>query len=98
MNLVALIGNVANDPEITRLPLGTAVCTLRLAVARPGGDVADFFTIVAIDRQAEVVAEYVQKGRRIGIEGRLETEGSHEVRVIASRVQLLGGPSHGGQS
>lgn len=99
MNVVALIGNVAAEPELRHTTGGRAVCTFRLAVSRPGGTEADFFTIVAWERQAEVCNEYVSIGRRIGVEGRLhhstwEVDGTRrsKVEVIAHRVQLLGAP------
>jgi single-strand DNA-binding protein len=97
MNLVALIGNVASKPELRRTPAGRSVCSFRLAVSRPGADQADFLSVVAWERQAEVCAEYVQVGRRIGVEGRLhhsawEVEGAKrsKVEVVASRISLLG--------
>lgn len=96
MNLVALIGNVATEPSIRYTPTGRAVCTFRIAVARPGGDEADYFTVVTWERQAEVCAQYVTRGRRVGIEGRLHlttpaSDGEPgRVEVVASRVNLLG--------
>lgn len=97
MNLVALIGNVASEPELRSTANERAVCTFRLAVSRPGGAAADFFTVVAWERQAEICKEYLQIGRRVGVEGRIhhstwEHEGSRrsKVEVIAHRVQLLG--------
>lgn len=101
MNLVAIIGNVSSQPELTYTPSGKAVCTFRIAVSRPGGDEADFFDVLSVERQAEVCAEYLQVGRRVGIEGRLQhsawedEEGKRrsKVQVIADRVQLLGPPA-----
>lgn len=98
MNLVAIIGNVASTPELRHTPSGRAVCTFRIAVSRPGGDTADFFTVVTWERQAEVVAEYCQVGRRVGIEGRMHHstwqdkngENRSKVEIVANRVQLLG--------
>ncbi len=99
MNLVALIGNAASDPELRHTNGGKAVCELRLAVSRPGGSEADFFTVVVWERQAEIVHEYVTKGRRIAVEGRLqhstwETDGQKrsKVEVVATRIDLIGGP------
>ena len=99
MNLVAVIGNLASDPELRHTPAGRAVCTFRVAVSRPGGESADFFTVVAWEKQAEVCSEYLVKGRRVGVEGRLhhstwETDGARrsKVEIVASRVQLLGPP------
>lgn len=105
MNLVAIIGNVASDPELRHTPSGKAVCTFRVAVSRPGGDEADFFGVVAWERQAEVCSEYLTKGRRVGVEGRLhhstwQTESGDKrskVEVVANRVQLLGPPKDSAQ-
>lgn len=103
MNVVALIGNAASDPELRYTQAGKAVATFRLAVSRGGGDEADFFSVVCWERQAEVVNEYVSTGRRVGIEGRLhhstwDTENGKrsKVEVVAHRVELLGGPREGG--
>jgi len=97
MNVVALIGNLAADPELRHTSAGKAVCTFRLAVSRAGGDVADFFTVVAWERQAEIAGEYLKKGRRVGVEGRLhhttwETDNGEKrsnVEVTCHRIQLL---------
>jgi single-strand DNA-binding protein len=98
MNLVAMIGNTATEPEFKHTPGGKAVCTFRLAVSRPGGDQADFVTVVAWERQAEVCAQYLQIGRRVAIEGRLhhsvwkteDGERRSRLEVVAHRVHLLG--------
>ena len=99
MNLVALIGNVASEPELRYSASGKAVCTFRLAISRPGGAEADFITCVAWDRQAEICDQYIYIGRRLGIEGKLrqsvwETDDGRKskVEVVAHRVQLLGAP------
>lgn len=103
MNVVALIGNLAADPELRYTQGGRAVCSFRVAISRPGGDHADFFTVVAWERQAEVCSEYLTKGRRVGVEGRLhhstwEVEGERrsKVEIVATRVELLGGPRKDG--
>jgi single-strand DNA-binding protein len=99
MNIVALVGNLATDPELRTTPGGKAVCTFRLAVSRAGGSEADFFTIVAWERQAEVCKEYLAIGRRIAVSGRLhhsswDTEDGRRsrVEVIAHNVEMLGKP------
>lgn len=99
MNIVALVGNVASEPELRHTSGGRAVCTFRLAVSRPGADQADFFTVVAWERQAEVCAEYLATGRRIAVDGRLHhstwevDDGKRsKVEVVAHRVELLGRP------
>lgn len=97
MNMVALVGNLASEPELRHTATGRAVCTFRVAVSRVGGEQADFFTVVAWERQAEVCREYLTLGRRVGVEGRLHhstwesEEGRRSrVEVVAHRVELLG--------
>lgn len=98
MNIVAIIGNVASHTVLEHTPAGRAVCRFRLAVSRPGGDSADFFDVVAWERQAELCDKYLHVGRRIGVEGRLHQsfwkaeDGNKKsaIEVVAHRVQLLG--------
>ncbi len=97
MNIVALIGNLAGEPELRYTPTGRAVCSFRIAVSRPGSEHADFFDVVAWERQAEICSEYLHTGRRVGIEGRLHhtvwaVEGARRsrVEVVAHRVQMIG--------
>jgi single-strand DNA-binding protein len=105
MNVVALVGNLATDPELRTTAGGRPVCTFRVAVSRPSGTEADFFTVVAWERQAEVCKQYLAVGRRVAIDGRLhhstweveEGEGKpnsrrSKVEVIAHRVEMLGKP------
>lgn len=97
MNTVILIGNLATDVELRELGTEKRVATFRLAVDRAGKDTeTDFFSISAWDRQAELCAEYLAKGRKIALEGRLryrtwEEEGKKRsaVEVVAYRVEFL---------
>ena len=98
MNIVAVVGNVASEPELRHTAQGRAICTFRVAVARPGGQEADFFTVAAWERQAEVCDQYLTVGRRIAVDGRIHcriedtAEGarSSRVEIVAHRVELLG--------
>ena len=106
MNIVALVGNLATDPELRVTESQKKVCTFRLAVSRSDNTTADFFTVVCWDRQAEVVKEYLSVGRRVAIDGRLhhstwqvenpdnpdKPERRSKVEVIAHRVEMLGRP------
>lgn len=99
MNMVALVGNLATDPELRRTAGGRAVCTFRIAVSRINGSEADFFSVVTWERQAEVCAEFLTVGRRVAIDGRLhhstwEVDGTRrsKVEVVAHRVEILGRP------
>lgn len=77
MNKVILIGRLVADPEIRSTNSGTKVATYRLAVDRrkkaDGTQEADFFTCIAWDKGANFVQQYLSKGRKIAIEGRLQS-------------------------
>jgi len=96
---VILIGNLATDVELRDVGEEKKVASFLLAVNRGGGDGgADFVWIAAWDRQAELCAEYLAKGRRVAVEGRLrsrtwEQDGSRRdaIEVVARRVDFLGG-------
>ena len=104
MNSVNLIGRLTADPELRESGSGTSVGHLRLAVQRSKGKDgedrgADFVDIVTFGRQAEVCGEYLAKGRRVGIVGRLNhreweaDDGSRrqKLEVIAENVEFLDG-------
>ncbi|HET7046565.1 MAG TPA: single-stranded DNA-binding protein [Gaiellaceae bacterium] len=97
MNIVTLIGNLATDVDLRELG-EKKVAGFLLAIDRPGGG-ADFVWISAWDRQAELCREYLGKGKRVALEGRLRSHSWDEegkrrtkVEVVASRVQFLSGP------
>ena len=100
MNTVSLIGNLATEVELRDVGEDKKVASFLLAVDRPTRDGgADFVGISVWDRQAEVCAEYLTKGERVGIAGRLrsrswEEEGKRRtlVEVVAQRVDFLSGP------
>ena len=101
--MVTLIGNLATDVELREVGLDRRVASFVLAVDRAGRDGgADFVSVSAWDRQAELCAEYLGKGRRIAVDGRLKSRSWEEdgkrrsaVEVVARRVEFLGGgPRH----
>ena len=80
LNKVELIGNLTRDPELKYTPQGTAVCTFSVATNRQwkteSGDAkedAEFHRIVAWNKLAEICANLLQKGRKVYVEGRLQT-------------------------
>ena len=99
MNVVTLIGNLATEVELREVGPEKRVASFVLAVdrvSREGG--ADFVSVSAWDRQAELCAEYLGKGRRIAVDGRLrsrswEEEGKRRsaIEVVARRIEFLGG-------
>jgi single-strand DNA-binding protein len=97
LNVVTLIGNLATDVELREVG-EKKVAGFVLAVDRPAKDAgADFVRIAAWERQAELCAEFLARGKRIGLEGRLRTrswedgEGNRRsaVEVVASRIEFL---------
>ncbi len=80
LNKAELIGNLTRDPELRYTPAGTAVCTFGLATNRQwttdSGDKkeeAEFHRIVAWNKLAELCAQLLSKGRKVYVEGRLQT-------------------------
>src|SRR6266496_321523 len=114
INRVVLVGNLTKDPELRHTPSGTAVCSLRLAVNTRRKDSAtgewtekpNYFDITVWGNQGENCAQYLSKGRPVGIDGRLEwreweaQDGSKRqaVEVIADTVQFLGSREGSGES
>jgi single-strand DNA-binding protein len=101
VNVVTLIGNLATDVELKELAEGKRVASFVLAVDRnskEGG--ADFVRVSVWDRQAELCTQYLQKGARAALNGRLRSrsweapDGTRRsaVEVVANRVQFLTPP------
>src|SRR5437660_11086586 len=103
VNVVTLIGNLATEVELREVGPDKKVASFVLAVdraSRDGG--ADFVSVSAWDRQAARGAEYLGKGRRIAVDGRLKSRSGEDdgkwrsaLEVVARRVEFLGGgPRH----
>jgi single-strand DNA-binding protein len=105
INRVILVGNLTRDPELRHTPSGTAVCKLRVAVntrQKDGTgqwvDKPNYFDVTVWGNQGESCAQYLSKGRPIGIDGRLDwreweaQDGTKRqaVEIIAENVQFLG--------
>lgn len=80
LNKVQLIGNLTRDPELRYTPQGTAVCTLGLATNRTWvtdtgekREETEFHRLVAWNKLAELCSQLLFKGRRVYVEGRLQT-------------------------
>lgn len=123
MNLVALYGRLTRDPELKYSQGGTANCFATIAVDRglskekrqqaeaAGQPTADFISIKAFGKTAEILANYFHKGNRIAVEGRINT-GSYEKNgervyttdVVVNSVHFIetaaenGGSNGGGQT
>ncbi|MFH1186954.1 MAG: single-stranded DNA-binding protein [Candidatus Levyibacteriota bacterium] len=80
LNRVQLIGNLTRDPELRYTPSGTAVCSFSIATNRAWTtdagekhEEADFHRIVAWNKLAELCSQFLTKGRKTYVEGRLST-------------------------
>ena len=102
INKAELLGRVGTDPEMTYTPGGTAITKLRLATDRyrkDGDDETDWHNVVAWGATAEAVNQYVAKGQRIYVAGRLvqnswegdDGQRRHRTEVHASEVVFLDG-------
>jgi single-strand DNA-binding protein len=104
INRVTLVGRLTRDPELKHLPSGTPVLEMGVAVngrmQDDGGNWVDkpnFFDVKVFGNQAEMLSQHLAKGRRIGIDGRLDwrsweaQDGSKrsKVDVVAQSVQFL---------
>ena len=104
INRVTLVGRLTRDPELRHLPSGTPVLQLGLAVngrqkdeAGNWTDKPNFFDVKVFGNQAEMLANHLAKGRRVGIDGRLDWSSweaqdggkRSKVEVIANTVQFL---------
>ena len=108
-NRVTLIGNLTRDPETRDLPSGTTLCEFGLATTRhyktAGGDDREetcFIDCTAFGKQAEVLSQYVTKGRPLFVEGRLKYDQwddkngggkRSKISVIVENFQFLGSAS-----
>lgn len=101
MNSVNLIGNLATEVDLRDVGGDKKVASFLLAVnrrSRDGG--ADFVRVTVWERQAEVCAEYLAKGRRVGVEGRLRSDSWEDgdgkrrtaLEVVAHHVEFLSRP------
>lgn len=104
LNKAQLIGNLTRDPELRYTPQGTAVCSFSVATNRQwrteGGDLrdeAEFHRIVAWDKLAEICANLLSKGKKVFVEGRLQSrrwtgqdgQARTTVEIVISDMLLL---------
>jgi single-strand DNA-binding protein len=111
VNKVILVGNLGKDPEVKYTPSGTAVAKFSLATNENYKDKSgqwqertEWHNIVAWQRLAEIVGEYVKKGSKLYIEGRLQTSSwddketgqkKYKTEIVANELVLLGGRGEG---
>ncbi|HET9408286.1 MAG TPA: single-stranded DNA-binding protein [Candidatus Sulfotelmatobacter sp.] len=111
VNKVILLGNLGKDPEVKYTPQGTPVAKLALATNerykdKDGNwqDRTEWHNVVLWSRLAEIAGEYLKKGGKVYIEGRLQTRSwedkqtnqkKYMTEVVASDLVLLGGRGEG---
>ena len=98
MNNVILMGRLTRDPELKYSQAGKAYCRFSLAVQREfNREEADFINCLAFGKTAETIAEWLGKGRRIALQGRIQT-GSYQnsngdkvntFEVVADRFEFV---------
>lgn len=97
MNNVNLIGRLVKDVDVRVTGTGKKVCSFTLAIGRRGGEGADFPTLVAWNKTAELLSKYTKKGDRLGVTGRIQTRTSEDnygkkhyhTEVVVDEIMLL---------
>jgi single-strand DNA-binding protein len=111
VNKVILLGNVGKDPEIRATPGGTMVASFSLATTDRTKDASGNWTdrtewhnLVAFQRTAEIIRDYVKKGSKLYVEGRIQTrswddktsgEKKYRTEIIVNDISLLSGRGEG---
>lgn len=103
INQVILMGRLTRDPEVRTTTTGKTITSFSIAVDRGGQeDAADFFDVTAWEKLGELVSQYLSKGRRCLVQGRLRQDSwddketgkkRSKVEVVATDVTFLDGPS-----
>ena len=111
LNKVLLIGNLGRDPEMRSLPSGQPVANFSLATSRKWKDrdgnrkeETEWHNIVVFGKQAEIAGQYLNKGKQVYIEGRIQTRNwekdgqkHYRTEIICDNFQMLGGGGGGGR-
>jgi single-strand DNA-binding protein len=111
VNKVILLGNVGKDPEIRTTAGGMTVASFSLATAERAKDQTgnwidktEWHNLVAFQRTAEIVRDYVKKGTQLFIEGKIQTRSwddkesgqkKYRTEILVNDLQLLGGRGEG---
>jgi single-strand DNA-binding protein len=115
VNKVILLGRLGKDPEMRYSPSGTAVANFSMATNHSTKDQDGNFTdktewhrVVCLGRLAEIAGEYLQKGKQVYIEGRIQTRSWEDqqgqtryvTEVVANEMTMIGGrnDNNGGDS
>ncbi len=113
VNKAILVGNLGKDPEVRYLPSGDQICNITLATSERYKDKTsgeykentEWHRVVFFGKLAEICGQYLQKGKKIYVEGRIRTnkwqdkDGSdrYTTEIIGSEMKMLSGKDDGGQ-
>ena len=111
VNKVILLGNVGKDPEIRSTPSGAIVANLTLATSDRAKDAqgnwqdrTEWHNLIAFNRTAEIIRDYVKKGSKLYIEGKIQTRSwddketgqkRYRTEIIVNDMSLLSGREEG---
>jgi len=113
LNRVTLIGRLTRDPEVRSTPAGRSVASMTVATGRAWTDQAgqkqkesEFHNIVMWSKLADIAGQYLRKGARLYVEGRLKTRDwtgqdgvkRYRTEIIADSMIMLDGPPRSGAS
>ena len=108
LNRVTLIGNLTRDPELRNTPNGKSVASMSIATNRFWTDAqgqkqkeAEFHNIVMWSKLAEIASQYLHRGSKVYVEGRLQTREwtgqdgikRYRTEIVADNMIMLNGPS-----
>ena len=112
VNKAVILGNVGDDPSIRYMPNGKAVANFTVATSESWKDQqgqkqerTEWHRCTAYDKLAEIIGEYVKKGSKLYLEGKLQTrkwqdqqgQDRYTTEIIVSEMQMLDGKPQGGQ-
>ncbi len=114
INKVILIGNLGQDPEVRYMPSGGAVANLRVATSETWRDKqsgeqqerTEWHRVVMFGRLGEIAGEYLRKGSKVYIEGKLQTrkwqdqngQDRYTTEIVANEMQMLDSRGAGGEA
>ncbi len=114
INKVILIGNLGKDPEVRYMPSGGAVANLTVATSESwkdkktgeNQDRTEWHRVVMFNRLGEIAGEYLKKGSKVYIEGKLQTrkwqnkegQDQYTTEIVANEMQMLDSRGGGGAS
>ena len=113
VNKVILIGNLGKDPDTRYMQDGTQVCNISLAMSEKWVDKSgsknektEWINVVFYKKLAEIVNEYLKKGSKVYVEGKLETRKwvdkngveRYTTQIIANEMRMLGGKKDSAES